>query len=268
MTLRLLGTGAADGIPSLFGDDPVSNWARAHGGPDVRTRAAAIVDGGLKIDLPPENSAQLLRNGLRALDWDLLLFTHSDDDHLAVDELQYALYPFTDRHEMTFPIYGNATVLDLIRARYPDWPMELIEIRAFVPFESSGYQITPLRARHTPGEECLNFLFEQGGKRLVYATDTGVWPEETFTALEGRPLDLFIIECTNAFQPSSYLGHLDMEGLHYMINRLRANGALGTATRIVTTHHAAVGGARHCDLRTALAPLGAEPGFDGMLLEV
>ncbi len=268
MTLRLLGTGAADGIPSLFGDDPVSDWARAHGGPDVRTRAAAIVDDGLKIDVPPENSTQLLRNGLRALDWDLLLFTHSDDDHLAVDELQYALYPFTDRHEMPFPIFGNTTVLRLIRERYPEWPMELIEIHAFVPFESAGYRITPLRARHTPGEECLNFLVEREGRRLVYATDTGVWPEETFAFLADRPLDLFIVECTNTFRPSSYMGHLDLDGLGYMLGRLRNGGSLVSSTRIVTTHHAAIGGARHCDLRTALAPLGAEPGFDGMLLEV
>lgn len=268
MTLRLLGTGAADGIPSLFGDDPVSNWARAYGGPDVRTRAAAIVDEGLKIDLPPENASQLLRNGLRAIDWDLLLFTHSDDDHLAVDELQYALYPFTDRFEMPFPIFGTPTVLDLVRARYPDWPIELVEIHAFAAFETAGYRIEPIRARHTPGEECLNFLISREARSLVYATDTGVWPEETFDYLAKRPLDLLVIECTNAFRPSSYLGHLDLDALGYVLNRLRNLGTLTASTRIVTTHHAAVGGARHCDLRTALAPLGAEPGFDGMLLEV
>lgn len=268
MTIRLLGTGGADGIPSLFGDDPVSEWAREHGGPDVRTRAAAIVDGGLKIDLPPENSAQLIRNGLRARDWDLLLFTHSDDDHLALSELQYALYPFTDAHEMPFPIFANATVIEAIRERYPDWPLELLPILAFQPFESAGYGITPVKARHTPGEECLNFLVERQGRRLVYATDTGVWPDETFDVLRDVPLDLLVIECTNMFQPSSYLGHLDLDGLGYVLNRLRANGTLTSSSRIVTTHHAASGGARHCDLRTALAPLGAEPGFDGMLIEV
>ena len=267
MTLRLLGTGAADGIPSLFGDDPVSRWARAHGGPDVRTRAAALIDGGLKIDLPPENSTQLLRDGLRALDWDALLFTHSDDDHLALDQLQYALYPFTDRLEMPFPIFGNATVLDLIRARYPDWPMELVEIHAFETFASVGYRITPLRARHTPGEECLNFLIEREGRRLVYATDTGVWPDETFAHLRDDPLDLLVIECTNALRPSPYVGHLDLDGLTYVLGRLRAEGVLRASTRIVTTHHSALGGARHCDLCAALAPLGAEPGFDGMRLE-
>lgn len=268
MTVRLLGTGGADGIPALFRDDAVSRWARVHGGPDVRTRAAAIVDEGLKIDLPPETAAQLLRNGLRGGDWDFLFFTHSDDDHLALAELQYALYPFTESYELSFSIFGSETVTGEIRGRYPDWPMDLVEIRSFQPVEIAGYRVTPLRARHTPGEECFNFLIERGGRRLVYATDTGVWPDETIEFFAGAAMHLFIVECTNAFCPSSYLGHMDLEGLGYLLSRLRANGGINSDTRVVTTHHAATGGARHCDLRAALAPLGAEPGFDGMLLEV
>jgi len=268
LTLRLLGTGGADGIPALFGDDPVSNWAREQGGREIRTRAAAIVDEGLKIDLPPENSAQLLGNGLKGTDWDLLLFTHSDDDHLTLSELQYAVYPFTDRFEVPFPIYGNATVIGEIRNRYIDWPMDLHEVRSFETFESSGYRISPLRARHTPGEDCLNFLIEREGKRLVYATDTGVWPDETFEFLLGTHVDLLVLECTNAFQPSTYLGHLDMDGFGYMLNRLRTTKVLGSDSRVVTTHHSAAGGARYCDLQAALAPLGAEPGYDGMLIRV
>ncbi len=268
MTIRLLGTGGADGIPALFGDDPVSEWAREHGGYDVRSRASAIVDQGLKIDLPPENSAQLLRHGLRACDWDLLLFTHSDDDHLALSELQYGLHPFTENYELHFPIFANETVLGEIARRYEDWPMELVRVRPFQPFESAGYRITPLRARHTPGEECLNFLIEREGRRLVYATDTGVWPEETIDAVAGAAFHLFVIECSSALRPSTYMGHLDIEGLGYLLGRLRSNGAITSETRVVTTHHAANGGARHCDLEAALAPLGAEPGYDGMLLEV
>lgn len=268
MTIRLLGTGGADGIPALFGDDPVSNWAREHGGREIRTRAAAVIDEGLKIDLPPENAAQLFDNGLRATDWDLLLFTHSDDDHLTLSELQYAVYPFTERFEVPFPIYANATVLDEIRRRYPDWPIDLCEVRSFETFESSGYRISPLRARHTPGEDCVNYLIERDGRRLVYATDTGVWSDETFEFLIGTQVHLLVLECTNAFQPSTYLGHLDMEGFSYMIKRLRSSGVLANDSRVITTHHSAAGGARHCDLPSALAPLGAEPGYDGMLLEV
>lgn len=234
----------------------------------MRTRAAAIVDEGLKIDLPPDTFAQLQRDGLRASDWDLLLFTHSDDDHLALSELQYALHPFTDAVEMPFPIFANPTVVRAIEGRYPGWPLELVPIRAFDPFESASYRISPVRARHTPGEECLNFLVERAGKRLVYATDTGVWGEETLEYLRGVRTDLFVVECTNALRPSDYVGHLDLDGLGTLLERLRSGGTIDAGTRVVTTHHAAAGGARHGDLVEALAPLGAEPGYDGMLLTV
>ena len=268
MTIRLLGTGGAEGIPALFGDDPVSEWARAHGGRDLRTHASAIVDEGLKIDLSPDTPVQMLANDLRATDWDLLLFTHSDDDHFAIAQLQYALYPFTACHALPFPIYGNDVVLAKIRAAYPHWPFDLVRMAPFEAFETAGYRITPLRARHTPGEECFNFLVERDGRRLVYATDTGVWPEETLTHLRGVRLDLLVVECTNAFRPSDYPGHLDLQTLAYLLSRLREGGALDERSRVVTTHHSAAGGARHCDLGPALAPLGAEPGYDGMVLEV
>ncbi|RYG24921.1 hypothetical protein EON82_08985 [bacterium] len=187
---------------------------------------------------------------------------------ITLSELQYAVYPFTDRFEVPFTIYGNSTVLAEIRQRYQDWPMDLREIRSFESFESTGYLITPLRARHTPGEDCVNYLIERDGRRLVYATDTGVWPEDTFKYLEGNPIHLLVLECTNAFQPSTYLGHLDLESFTYVVNRLRSSGCLVEGSRVVTTHHAAAGGARFCDLESVLAPLGAEPGFDGMLIEV
>jgi len=47
MKIRLLGTGGADGIPAYCANNPVSDFAREHGGREIRTRAAARVDEGL-----------------------------------------------------------------------------------------------------------------------------------------------------------------------------------------------------------------------------
>ena len=77
----LLGTGAADGIPGFYAKDRVSQYARTEGGKDVRTRSAALVDGALKIDLPPDTLVHLHQNRLDARDWSALLFTHSHEDH-------------------------------------------------------------------------------------------------------------------------------------------------------------------------------------------
>jgi len=264
MDIRLLGTGAADGIPSLFADDEVSRYAREYRGKDVRTRSAALIDGVLKIDLPPENLAQLQRYGLSARDWTGLIFTHSDDDHLAVSEIQYGMYPFTSEELLPYTIYANSTVAAKIEERYPGWPIEIVETRSFEPFCHGGYSVTPIKARHIPEEDCQNLIISTGGRTLLYATDTGIWPEETFEFLQGVSIDLLIIECTDGFCPSDYPGHLNVKECIAVVNRLRRQGTLKGKSKVYTTHHSSHGDARHCDLVQALSPHQIKPGYDGI----
>jgi phosphoribosyl 1,2-cyclic phosphate phosphodiesterase len=267
MKIRLLGTGAADGIPALFGDDRVSAFAREHGGKDVRTRTAAIIDDHIKIDLPPDTHAQLLRDHLEAKDWTALIFTHSDDDHCSIDEIQYALSPFTKLDYLQFPIYANDIVGDMVRGRYPDWPMEIVETRSFECYEHMGYRITPVRATHIPGEDCHNLLVQKDGKTLLYATDTGIWNDDTWSFLSPFKLDLLIIECTDGFDPTMYEGHLDIEECKHVVDRLRKASILKPDSKVVTTHHSVRGLATHSELEIALNPHGIEVGYDGLVLE-
>lgn len=268
MNLRLLGTGAADGIPGFFSDDPVSGYARKVGGKETRTRTGALLDGIIKIDLPPDTYMQMLRDHVDFADWTALIFTHSDDDHLITAELQYAVIPFTQRDHLPFTVYANPTVCSLIHARYPDWPIELQETHSFVAFDHGPYRITPIRARHIDEEDCHNLIFERGGKTLLYGTDTGIWSEETFDFLQRFQLDLLVIECTDGDQPSTYHGHLNIDSCRGVVDRLRTQGTVRSDTRIVTTHHSWRGGLSHYQLEQRLAPFGIEPGYDGMILEV
>ncbi|HEY0868466.1 MAG TPA: MBL fold metallo-hydrolase [Fimbriimonas sp.] len=265
MNVRLLGTGAADGIPGLFSNDEVSRWARINGGKDIRTRSAALVDGHLKIDLGPDTFAQMQRFGLDGRDWSGLVFTHSHEDHFAVSEVQYALFPFVQKDHLEFPIYGNGVICGAIRARYPDWPMELVETRSFLTYHHGPYRITPVAANHIVGEDCQNLLIENKGKTLLYASDTGVYPDETFEFLESIHVDCLVIECTEGLLRSTYQGHLDIERCVKVVTRLREQGTLKDNSQVYTTHHAHTGGARHCDLERELGAFQIEPGFDGML---
>jgi phosphoribosyl 1,2-cyclic phosphate phosphodiesterase len=268
MRIRLLGTGGADGIPALCGRSPVSDYAREHGGKDVRTRAAALVDGELKIDFGPDTLAQVQRDGLDAAEWTAALFTHSDEDHLAVSEFQYFLYPFCQNEQLPFAIFGNAEVCRLIRERYPDWPIELHTTKAFESFMHSGYTITPILANHKCDEEAHNLVIERDDRKLIYATDTGIWSDKTFDFLKGAQAHVLVIECTDGFNKSDYMGHLDLNECVGMVQRLRELDGLADGSRVVTTHHSHQGGARHCDLDTALGRFAIEPGFDGMEIDV
>ena len=268
MNIRLLGTGAADGIPGFFGNDMVSDYARSHGGKDIRGRTSALVDGVLQIDLSPDTLSQLNRFALDAREWTAVLFTHSDDDHLAVDEFQYALYPFTEMDNLPYSIYANSNVLGEIRKRYPDWPMDLSETKSFEGFEHGLYQIMPVKATHIADEDCQNLIIEKDGKRLLYATDTGIWPEQTFEFLKSYRFDLLVIECTDGFVESTYNGHLNIDSVLQVVARLRQCGILDSSSRVVTTHHGHQGNARHCDLEEAFQVHHIEPGYDGMLIEI
>lgn len=266
MDVRLLGTGGADGIPGLYSSNHVSRHARAHGGKNVRTRSAALVDGHIKIDLPPDTICQLQRDGLDANDWSALVFTHSHEDHFAVSEIQYALYPFTDLEHLPFSIYGNGKIGEAIEHRYPDWPIHFVQLCKFDQADHAEYTITPIPAHHDEAEDCFNLLFHRNGKKLLYATDTGIWSEETFGYMKGLALNCLVIECTQGLMASDYKGHLNVEDLAFVLQRLRDSKAIVPNTKIVTTHHAHTGGASHRQLEEVLAPLGAEPGYDGQVV--
>ncbi|MFI5384491.1 MAG: MBL fold metallo-hydrolase [Fimbriimonadales bacterium] len=268
MRIQLLGTGGADGIPAYCASGLVSDYAREHGGKDVRTRAAALVDGELKIDFGPDTLAQIQRDGIDASDWSAAVFTHSDEDHLAVSELQYFLYPFNENDHLPFAIYGNAEICRIIRQRYPDWPMEIHETKAFESFRHAGFTITPILANHTIKEEAHNLIVERDGRKLIYATDTGVWCHQTFDFVKGAQANALVIECTDAFKKSTYNGHLDIAECVGMVHRLHELDGLTQDARVVTTHHSHQGGARHCDLVKALGRFAIEPGYDGMEFDV
>lgn len=268
MNIRLLGTGAADGIPGFYGSDRISLFARENGGKDVRTRCAAIVDSTIKIDLGPDTNCQMQREQLSALDWTALVFTHSHDDHFSGRELQYVLFPFTDLFYLPFTIYANDAIIDRLNLLYPDWPLDILRIESFTPFVHGEHKITPVQANHIKGEDCFNLLFEKDGKKILYATDTGIWSERTFEFLTGQALDLLIIECTEGKRRSSYTGHLNLEDLTGVLDRCHQSGAITSETQVFTTHHAHTGGYTHAELEEVLAPLGAHPAYDGLILEV
>lgn len=268
MKFRLLGTGAADGIPSLFYDDEVSRFARLHGGKDVRTRTSALIDDEILIDLGPDLNAQVHRSQLDPSEWSAVIFTHSDDDHVQVNELQYALYPFTDREFMPFTIYANEVVLNRIARRYPEWPMELVLTHSFRTFQHGGHRITPIRARHIDSEDCQNLLIQTETATALYASDTGVPYDETFEFLQDHVLDLLILECTDGFCPQPYDGHLDIEECQAVVDRLRRQGTVSATTQVFTTHHSIRGKALHHQLEEVLGPHGIHPGFDGQIIEI
>ncbi len=268
MIVHLLGTGAAEGIPAFFSNTEVSRYARAHGGKDIRSRSAALIDDCIKIDIGPDTVMQMNRDGLDAVNWTAILVTHSDCDHFAPAELRYALHPFSDKVYADFVVYANEEIVAQIEAMYPDWPFEAVTTRSFQPFTHAGYTITPVAANHMTTEDCQNFVISDGEKTVLYATDTGVWQKPTWDALEHHRLNGMIIECTEGFRPTNYFGHLDIRECIAVVDALRDQGTLLDDAVVCTTHHSHNGGATHGQLEKVLSPHGILVGYDGLTLEI
>lgn len=268
MIVKLLGTGAADGIPPMFGECRLSQIARKQGGKDFRTRCGALIDGHIKLDLPPDTFTQMQRDGLSANDWSTLIFTHADADHFAVKELQYALYPFTQDFMANFSIFGNQAIIDELEQHYPHWPFEIHFTQSFTPFHHGEFTIIPIAANHSRGEDCHNLIICDGNASFLYATDTGLWEAPTWDFLQDIRLDGLVIECTNGRVESDYWGHLNIESCVWTVNELRHRGILAPEAPVVTTHHSVKGDMTHAELKEALKAHRIEPGFDGMEFEV
>jgi phosphoribosyl 1,2-cyclic phosphate phosphodiesterase len=274
MTIQLLGTAAAEGIPALGCNCRVCATARERGGKNIRSRSGALIDNRLKIDFGPDTLYHIHRERLNPTDWRFLVFTHSHHDHCARDELQYLLPGFAPPETARqLQIWGNAAVKAKVESvvAYTGMRLECGLIRAFERYQLGDYTLIPIRANHlteVPDEEVLNLVIERDGRRLLYACDTGWYPDATWEFLAHMELDLVVLECSFGFQPSDYAGHLDFDRCVEVVALLRKQGTLRPDSRVVLTHFSHHGGVLHEELEARAQAYGILVGWDGMRLTV
>ena len=273
MTIFFLGTGAAEGFPAIFSDDPINLEARRRGGKDLRTRSTILIDGVIKIDLPPDTLFHVFRYpDLRLAKLQHLLFTHSHDDHFAVRELQYLSPNFApDRKE---PLHVWATD-ELVRKMYGEMahffepaPLLFHAIEPFVAYKIGHLNLTPISAHHKHDEVCLNYLVESEGKTLLYASDTGWYDPPTWEFLAGVRLDAAIVECGKGLSTNAYDGHLSLDECALFRQRLLECGTLNAETPFFLTHICHTGGLLHDEMSARCEPLGMHVAYDGLELSV
>lgn len=269
MKLFFLGTGSAEGFPALFSDTPINREARRRGGRDLRTRSSALIDGIVKIDLPPDTLAHLHQYPhLCFADLQHLLFTHSHDDHFAVRELQYLSPNFAPDRRLPLNVYATN---ELIRRMIPEMasffeeaPLRFHSIAPFEEIAVGHLKVTPVTARHKPDEVCLNFLVRDQGASLLYATDTGWYDEPTWDFLAGANLGLVVLECGKGISDNPYDGHLSLDECIRFRQRLETSGAIAADGRVLLTHICHTGLLLHDELAERGAPYGLEVAWDGL----
>jgi phosphoribosyl 1,2-cyclic phosphate phosphodiesterase len=274
MKIKYLGTAAAEGIPAVFCKCKVCMEAKKRKGKDIRTRSQAVIDGRLLIDFPPDSYAHYLKGGTDLPEIRHLFVTHSHMDHFFPAELALRKTVFIASTPIEIlHIYGNRTVEALVKGfEKKEEDSTFNTFHYMPPFKSvelNGYNVTSILARHDPKEDCLNYIVQHEGKTLLYAHDTGIFPDVTWDYLAKAKIcfDLVSLDCT-AMTRKDGSGHMGLQENIEVRHRLFDIGAADKKTLFVVNHFSHNGGSNHRELSRATRKEGFIAAWDGMEIKV
>ncbi len=280
--LVILGSGAAEGIPSVFCGCRVCSLARRNGGKEVRTRTSYQIGEHVRIDCGPDTLIQEVRTGIDSSKIRHLIFTHSHSDHCYVPYLEMRS-EFADSDTEPLHIYGDPGVLRKLNrsfwnmeytafdGNFRPWKFDMTTIHSFQPFSIPGEDLTfyPLRADHcleSPVEKPLLFVVRHGENFCLIGNDSGFYPQETWEYLAEKrfPLSLVISDGAAGITDQE---HWHLGGCFQLKTRRRLEklGLVTEKTRYVLSHIGHM--YTHSELEQYFNPHGIEIGYDGMCLE-
>ena len=134
-------------------------------------KTVILIDMGISFSRLSEGCSEI---GLKPEDINAALFTHEHSDHInglrfIPVKKQYAL-------EGTLPSQGHNVV------------------ELFCPFIVGDFVITPIKTSHDAKNPC-GYVIEEGEEKLVYVTDTGIFPEINYPFVKNP--DYLILECNH-----------------------------------------------------------------------
>ena len=276
MHLKYFGSAAAEGIPAMFCTCPVCETARRRGGKEIRTRSQAQVDGKLLIDFPPDTNYHALYGGLNLPAVTACILTHSHQDHLYGEDFENRKPGFAHNREVDRdydqPLRVYATAKAMERVRLADTArletggvIELHEISAYEPFAVDDFTVTALTADHNQDFGPVIYIIERGGKTMLYANDTGYFPEETWDYLARvKPkFDFVSLDCTGMTEDYRR-GHMGLAADAETRSRLEAIGCAGPGTIFCAHHFSHNGRLNHEELVREAEKIGFLVSYDGM----
>lgn len=238
MEVVLLGTGGADGIPQPFCDCPACGYARDEG--EVRASGGALVNGRLLIDAPPALGAAAARAGVDLRHVDTIAVTHAHHDHWDPAVLLHHAWQHPAK---PLRVIGPPLVLKQAAQWLPPGRGdELVEAVPETSIRTGGLTLRVVPSTHGRGgkdavaTEAVLYDVDDGGRRMLYAADTGVPDERMSRALRGRAFDLVLLELTFGADGPTTPGHLDHHTFPQALRHFHEIGAVGSDTDVVAIH--------------------------------
>lgn len=279
MQMQYLGTAAAEGIPALFCQCPLCTKARELKGKDIRGRSGAIIDDELMIDFPPDSLTYAVKFNLDLAKIKYLVVTHSHTDHFAPADLVLRLpgcYCHMTDGEPVLHVYGNHEVLRLtenaLMTEYQTADVDFLQVHLFHAFQKTqigSFFVTPLPATHKPDEDAYIYLIQKEDKTLLYAHDTGIFPQSVFQYLQEKKtrIDIISLDCTCCTHKDGH-NHMGLPDNAAVLKKLKASQIITDRTMCFISHFSHNGALTHAQLEEEALKYGVTVAYDGMKIDL
>lgn len=282
MEITFLGTAASEGYPNPFCGCGNCDRARARGGPNLRKRSAAVIDGQLVIDLGPDlmSASHLHRQPLAGMRY--ALQTHEHADHLD-PSLLTARSPLCQAETGWLSFYATQGALNLAAAEIGHLPpgglrdaavaerlkLHAVAIEPCQTLRIGPYRVSVVPATHDPRLRAVLYAIERDGRALFYGTDTGPLPEDAWQLLRqaGWRFSVVILDHTFGLRERG-TGHMNAEQVIEQMARFRAEDLLADDARFFAHHLAHHSNPDHEALTALAAGHGYAVAYDGLTVVV
>lgn len=272
MKITYLGTAAYEGVPAPFCKCRVCTLARERGGRNMRSRSQALINGELLVDFNADTVWHYHKYGF---DWESIgdcIITHSHCDHLFEEDAEIAVEPYTREHR-TINFYsgedGYNRLMNYCGGKKKGATVTLV-CAGDKFITSTGYEVTAFEADHDKSSSPLIYSVEKDGKKLLYAHDTGYFPESTWELLRdaGR-FDFISLDCTGCLglDGNWVNGHMSFGTDLDVIDRMKKLGLVDESTKIVINHFSHNGGQIYDEMLKEAQNHGIIVSYDGLEIE-
>ena len=256
--ITVLGSGTSVGIPALG----KLGWGKCNplNKKNKRQRCAILIqsnDTNILIDAGPDIKNQLIDHNINKID--AVFITHQHSDHIAgLDELR----PFYFYNKNKIKIYTHKSTSDFLLKRY-DYlfnkslssqsyfkpPLEIVNFEFYQDIMINDIYIKSFKQNHG-AINTMGFVFNEA---FAYCTDVVKFPLKSFKLLYN--LKLLIITGLRAM-PHEAHAHFDLS--FKWIKELNPDFAYLTHLSPESDH----------DEVTKLCPIGVEPAYDGLIINI
>ena len=288
MHIRQLGTAAAERIPGIFCTCELCRMALDRAGREIRTQCQAIVDDAVLFDFPGDTYLHYLRDGLPLPQVRSLLVTHWHSDHFYGEDVAYRMNGYVIENPVAhMEVYGSAAVHGFyeraffLEQRHDDAGVSFTEVRPGDDFTVEGtpgpdgaprrYRAHAFEAAHGHhAGDCLFYSLSDGERTLLYAHDTGWFPESTWRELERCDMhyDYVSLDCNHALHGNSLSMHMNFEDNLRVRDRMAELGVVDERTVFVANHFSHNGRTSHEEMTQAAHREGFLCAWDGMTVEI